>query len=310
MTILTFTAHWRSAQLLPGVFLLLFHVAAFGQNGNPLPLSGRPAGNGAVSPTQTAIPGTTTSVNTLNPAIQVQGPYAGSANGAEKLPFSGKLSLREAIQRGIAYNLGAIGVSQAVRQAHGQSRIARSALLPNLNSDLSEVVEQVNLRALGVRLASPGQGVSIPSVVGPFNYFDLRARLSQTVADLTAWNNYRGSLETVHANEFFSKDARDLVVLAVGGAYLQAIAAQARVTSARAQLDTANALFQQASERRAVGLLAQIDVNRSQVQVLTQQQRLVSLQNDLAKQKINLARLAGLPPSDQYELANDIAFST
>ena len=167
----------------------------------------------------------------------------------------------------------------------------------------------MNLRALGVRIASPVPGVSIPSVVGPFNYFDLRARLSQTVADLTAWNNYRASLETVHANEFFSKDARDLVVLAVGGAYLQVIAAQARVTSARAQLDTANALFQQASERRAVGLLAQIDVNRSQVQVLTQQQRLVSLENDLAKQKINLARLTGLPPSDGFDLTDDIPFT-
>ena len=307
MTILTFTAHWRSAQLLP--VLLLFHGAAFGQNGNPLPLSGRPAGNGLVSSTQTAIPGTTTSVNTLNPAIEVQGPYAGSANGAEKLPFSGKLSLREAIQRGIAYNLGAIGLSQAVREAHGQSRVARSALLPNLNSDLSEVVEQVNLKALGVRIASPVPGISIPSVVGPFNYFDLRARLSQTVADLTAWNNYRASIETVRANELLSKDARDLVVLAVGGAYVEVIAAQARVTSARAQLDTANALFQQASERRAVGLLAQIDVNRSQVQVLAQQQRLVSLQNDLAKQKINLARLTGLPPSDGFDLTDDIPFT-
>src|SRR6516164_8980771 len=255
MTILTFTAHWRSARLLPGAFLLVFHGATFGQNGNPLPLSGRPPGNGSISSTQTAVPGTTTSVNTLNPAIQVQGPYAGSANGADKVPFSGKLSLREAIQRGIAYNLGAIGLSQAVRDAHGQSRVARSALLPNLNSDLSEVVEQVNLKALGVRFASPVQGVSLPSVVGPFNYFDLRARLSQTVADLTAWNNYRASIETVRANEFLSKDARDLVVLAVGGAYVQVIAAQARVTSARAQLDTANALFQQASERRAVGLL-------------------------------------------------------
>src|SRR3989442_7055047 len=309
MTTLKFTHYLRSAPFFPAVFLLLFHGAAFGQSGSPLPLSGRPAGNGSVSSTQTAIPGTTTSVNTLNPAIQVQGPYAGSANGVDKAPFSGKLSLREAIQRGIAYNLGAIGLSQAVREAHGQSRVARSALLPNLNGGLSEVVEQVNIRALGIRLASPAPGVSIPSVVGPFNYFDLRARLSQTVADLTAWNNYRATLETVHANEFFSKDARDLVVLAVGGAYVQVIAAQARVTSARAQLDTANALFQQASERRAVGGLAQIDVNRSQVPVLTQQQRLVSLQNDLPKQKINLARLTRPPVNDQYEVADDMSFS-
>src|SRR5260370_11355953 len=203
-----------------------------------------------------------------------------------------------------------VGLAHAVREDHGDSRVARSALLPNLNSDLSEVVEQVNIRALGIRLASPAPGVSTPSVVGAFNYFDLRARLSQTVADLTAWNNYRASLETVHANEFFSKDARDLVVLAVGGAYVQVIAAQARVISARAQLDTANALFQQASERRAVGLLAQIDVNRSQVQGLTQQQRIGSLQNDLSQQTINLARLTCPPLSAGFGLADDIPFTT
>jgi outer membrane protein TolC len=292
---------------IPFFLILVLSHTAFGQSANPLPLSGRPAGNGSVSSTQTAIPGTTTSVNTLNPAIEVQGPYAGSANSAEKTPFSGKLSLREAIQRGTAYNLGAVGLSQAVRQAHGQSRVARSALLPNLNGDLSEVVEQVNLTALGVRFQSPVPGLRIPPVVGPFNYFDLRARLSQTVADLTAWNNYRASLETVRAYEFSSRDARDLVVLAVGGAYLQVIAAQARITSARAQLETANALFQQSSDRRAVGLAAQIDVNRSQVQVLTQQQRLVSLQNDLAKQKINLARLVGLSPATTFEVTFELS---
>jgi hypothetical protein len=79
--------------------------------------------------------------------------------------------------------------------------VARSVVLPNLNSELSEVVERVNLRVLGVRTASPVPGFAIPSVVGPFNYFDLRARLSQTVADVTAWNNYRASVETGRASQ-------------------------------------------------------------------------------------------------------------
>jgi len=289
--------------------LLSSGVSARGQTVNSLPLSGRPAGNGSVVSTQTAIPGTTTSVNTLNPAIQVLGPYAGSANSSNKLPFSGKLTLLEAIERGLAYNLGAVGMSQAVRQSHGESRAARSALLPNVNSYLTEVATQVDLRALGVRFGSPVPGLTIPPVVGPFNYFDLRAGLSQTVADLTALNNYHAASENVRAAEFLFKDSRDLVVLAVGGAYLQVIAAQARVESARAQLETANALLQQASQERAAGLVAQIDVNRSQVETLTQEQRLVSLQNDLAKQKINLARLAGLPPSDAFELTDDIPFA-
>jgi len=104
-------------------------------------------------------------------------------------------------------------------------------------------------------------------------------------------------------------DARDLIVLAVGGTYLQVIAAQARIDAARAQLTTAEALFKQALEQRAAGVVAQTDLNRSQIQLLTQQQRLVSLENDYSKLKINLARLSGLPPNERFEISDAIPFA-
>jgi outer membrane protein TolC len=280
-----------------------------GTQANQIPLSGRTGQAGSVTAAQAPIAGTTTSVNTINPSIQAQGPYAGSALSTAKTPFSGKLSLKEAVSRGLEFNLGSVGLSLAMQQAQGQARVVRSALMPNVNGSLSETVEQLNLRAQGLRISSPFPGIGIPSTVGPFNFFDLRARLTQTVADLTALNNYKSAKETLHANEFFAQDSKDLVVLAVGGAYLQVIAARARVQSAMAQLETANALYQQTAQQRSVGLLAQIDVNKSEVQMLTQKQRLSSLQNDLAKQKINLARLTGLPPNDHYELTDDVPFA-
>jgi outer membrane protein TolC len=273
-----------------------------------LPLSGRGGLGGAVNTVQTPVPGVTSSVNTLNTSVQVQGPYAGSVSGAAK-PFSGKLSLREAVGRALEYNLGTEGLTQAMRQARGQARVARSSLLPNVNGYLRESVQQTNLQALGLRFNFSFPGISIPTIVGPFNYYDLRATLTQTVADLTALNNYRSAQELVKANEAALRDARDLVVLAAGGAYLQVQAAEARVRSAQAQIDTAQALFKQTQERRAAGLNPQIDVNRSQVQLQTEQQRLMSLQNDVAKQKINLARLAGLPVNNNYEITDDIPYS-
>lgn len=278
-----------------------------GSQATQLPVSGR-SGNGSVSATQTPIPGTTSSVNTLNTTVQTQGPYAGSRSGKQQ-PFSGKLSFREAVERGLAYNLGTVGVTTAVRQSQGQARVARSALLPNLNGALRETVQQENLRALGLRINAPIPGFKFPSVVGPFNYFDLRATLTQTVADMTALNNYRTVQQIARANQFLAQDARDLVVLAVGGAYLQVIAAQARVESAKAQLETAQALFKQTSDRKSAGLSAQIDVNRALVQRETQQQRIDTLTNDLAKQKINLARLTGLPPTDAYEITDRVSFT-
>ena len=274
---------------------------------NQLPLSGRTTQTGSVTATEAPVPGTTTSVDTINPQIQVQGPYTGSAEGRK--PFSGKLSLRDAMDRALEYNLGSISLSEAVRQSRGELKVVRSELLPNLNGYLSETVEQLNLRAAGIRFNIPIPGIAIPSIVGPFNYFDLRATLSQTVADFTAWNNHRSAEESLRANQLSARDARDLVVLAAGGAYLQVIAAAARVQSAQAQLDTAKALYSQTSQQHAVGLVAQIDVNRSRIQMLTEQLRLTSLENDLAKQKINLARITGLPPNNNYDLADDVPFA-
>ncbi len=279
-----------------------------GTQATQLPLSGRTSQSGSVTATQSTTPGVASTVNTLNPTVQVQGAYSGSTSGISNAPFSGKLSLRDAIRRGLEYNLGAVGLAQAVRQAHGQTRVARSVLLPNLTGDLAETVQQTSLAAEGFKFKLPG--FSLPSIIGPYNYIDLRARLTQNVVDLTAWKNYKSANESFRANQLSAQDSRDLVVLAVGGAYLLVIADKARVQSALAQLDTANALYQQASQERAVGVMAQVDVDRSQVQALTQQQRVTSLQNDLAKQKINLARMTGLPPNDQYDLSDDVPYST
>ncbi|HWE53248.1 MAG TPA: TolC family protein [Bryobacteraceae bacterium] len=291
-----------------GAFAQAPSTAGGGAQAAQLPLSGRGAQSGGASVTEQPIPGATTSVNTINPSVQVQGNYTGSTSGAGR-PFSGKLSLREAVDRGLAFNLGPKGISFAMQQAHGQTRVSRSNLMPNLNSSLSETVVQNDLAAQGLRISAPIPGFRFPTVVGPFNYFDLRARLSQTIADFAALNNYRSTQETFHADEFLAKDARDLVVLAVGGAYLQAVAAKARVEAARSQVATANALYDQTNQQRQAGLVARIDADRSQVQALTQQQRMISLENDFAKQKINLARLTGLPPNSNYELSDDVPFS-
>jgi outer membrane protein TolC len=268
-----------------------------------LPLSGRTVESGSAVAAQTPLPGTTTSVNTLNTTVQVTGPYVGSASSVAKMPFTGKLSLNEALQRGLAFNLGAVGLSTAARQARGQARVARSALLPNLNGAFRENYLTEDLAALGIRVPF------LPSVVGPINYFDLRATLTQNLVDITSLNNYKASQEVVRANEEAVQDARDTIVLAVGASYLQVIAAEARLVSARAQLETAIAVYKQAAQQRQAGLIAQIEVNQDLVKQQTQQQRLATLENDLARQKINLARLTGLPPNDKYEVIDNVIYS-
>src|SRR5262249_57075224 len=111
------------------------------------PRLGLSAPTGPVSATQTPTPGKTTIVNTINPTVQTQGPFSGSVWGAARAPFSGRLSLREAVVRGIDFNLGAVGLTNAVAESRAERKIVRSSLLPNISGDLSETVQQLNLGA-------------------------------------------------------------------------------------------------------------------------------------------------------------------
>jgi len=275
-----------------------------------LPLSGRAPQAGSVTATQNSQPGA--GVNTLSPVVQASGAFSGGLPAAAA-PFNGRLSLADAIARGLGYNLGSAQWNNTVRQSEGESRSARAALLPNLNGSASETSEQLDLKASGIRVSFPQTGLlagfSFPTVVGPFSFMQLQATLSQTLFNLTTLNNYRSTQATVKANQMLLRDARDQVVLAVGGAYLGVIAAQARLASARAQLDTANAILDQSQQKQSVGSVARLTVDQNQVQASIQQLQLTSLTHDVAKQKINLARMIGLPPTDQYSISDDVPFA-
>ena len=236
----------------------------------------------------------------------LQGSVPGDAPSSG--PFA--LSLDEALKRGLRFNLGAIESQQSARQAHGESIVARSPLMPNLNGYLREVDEQIDLAAFGFKFnVPPSAGLSIPTIVGPFNFFDLRAGWSQKLADIQSLRTYQSSRESLRAADFSVQDTRELVVYVVTAGYLQVIAASSRVDSAKVQVESAQAIYQQAADRFNSGLSARIDMTRSQVELQTQQQRLTSEQADYAKQKIALARLIGLSAGQEINLTDALPYA-
>ena len=231
-----------------------------------------------------------------------------SSGPATAEPLS--LSLNEALERGLRYNLGGITSVDSARRAQGESIVSRSFLYPNLSGGLRENVEQIDLSSFGFKFNfPPGLGIHIPNIVGPFNYFDLRGYLTQSVANLQYIRSFQSSREERRAAELSAADAREIVVYVVTQAYLQVLAESARVDSARVQVDTAQAIYQQAADRFAAGLNARIDVTRSQVELQTQQQRLTAEQAEFDKEKIGLARLIGLSAGQRYTLADKIPYA-
>jgi outer membrane protein TolC len=275
-----------------------------------LPASGRVLQSGSVSTTQSTVnAGGQNSVNLIDSSVNIQGSYRGSVPAGTATNTLIGLSLQEALQRALNYNLGMVNVTEDVRRARAQRLTFLSQLLPDVNGGLRETVQQTNLTALGFRPSLFPKGITIPSVVGPYNYFDFRATLEQPVVDLTRLHNLRAATENARAAEFTARDTRDLVVLAVTGSYLQVIAAGSRVRAAEAAVRTSEATYQQATDQLRNGLNARIDVTRSRVQLQTDQQRLRGLRADFDTQKLTLARIIGLPSGQVFSLSDDFVFS-
>jgi len=130
----------------------------------------------------------------------------------------------------------------------------------------------------------------------------MRASLSQSLFDFRDFEKERAASESVKAAQFTYKDAREMVVLAVGNAYLQAIAAAARVETAEAQVKNAQALYDKAADQQKAGLSPAIDTLRAQVELQSREQQLIVARNDLAKTRLSVARIIGLPPGQEFVL--------
>jgi outer membrane protein TolC len=272
-----------------------------------LPESGRIAPGTVITQQQA---GPTAGTNVVRSSIQIGGDFQGSVQ-SDKIPAGPvTLTLADAVKLGLDANLGVLTAGDSARASRAQRLSALSNLLPYVSIDATETSTQVNLAAFGFKFnLPPGLGFSIPTVVGPFQYSQLLGNLTQSVWDPVNRRNWHASQESERASNLSARDAREMVVLAVAGAYLQTIAIDAGVGSQRAQVENAQAIYRQAEVRKEAGTNARIDVTRTLVELQGQEQRLNALQSDLRKQKLALARLIGLPLDRELILSDPLAFN-
>ncbi len=215
------------------------------------------------------------------------------------------LSMNEAIDRGLKTNLGLLTSQQSSEETRAARLRALSALLPRISGQLSATEQQLNLQALGFKVKlPPNVGFSIPTIVAPYSYESAFVNVSAPLFDYSALSNLRSSRESVKASALEIKNARDMVVQAVGNAYLLIIAEGARITATEAEIKGDQAVFDNASSRHDAGTAIGIDVLRSQVELKQRQQQLVAVKNQYEKDKLSLGRLIGLPVGQTFEVAD------
>ena len=289
---------WNKLLLLS--FVLLGGAGAFAQYSTPAtPAPYNPIALAEV----TGSPRAAVQAEQSNDHTLLQNPYLGGVAAGKLSATPVQLSLDDAVTFGLKQNLAGVLASDAVSDARGQRWQALSELLPNVVTDTGFGVHQVNVKA-AFGLTIPGQ----PRIIGPFGYFDSRAYLTQSVFDWSSIERSRSSQAQLRSAEFSSKDAREVIVLVIVANYLLVVADQSEVASATSQRDTAKAISQQASDQQTAGVASSVDVLRSQVQLQSREQRLIVAQNNLAKQKLALARAIGLPSGQKFEITTQIPY--
>ena len=240
----------------------------------------------------------------VTPGSATDGSFRGSVVQGKATAGVLSLTLDDAMGRGLRNNLGVVLQGSDIKSANGQRLQELQQLLPTVTAGGNIEVEQVNLAAFGLRF--PG----LKPIVGPFQIVDFRAYLTQNLVNLQAMQNYVASKHNFAAAKLTAEDARDMVVLTVGNAYLLCSADASRITAVEAQVAASKVSLDQATAAHEAGTSPRLDVLRAQVDYQSQQQNLISANNQLAKDKIALARVIGLPLDQKFTLADTAPYAS
>ena len=264
--------------------------AAFGSISTPRPIN--PAA-GTTNPSATA-------TQNLNP-------YLGSTPHGVATRDTLHLSLGDAIGRGLQYNLGLIDSQQASADARAQREHALSALLPQISARAEQTYRQLSYKEFNIALP-PQSGLHLPPTSGQFGYSETRIAAESPLLNIALLDRYRQQKALEAASALATKDARDVVVFAIGAAYFQVVASQARVETERAALASARELDTQVADQYKSDVSPEIDTLRADVELHTTEQRLTDAISDLEKDKLTLDRITGIPLDQAWTPSGDYGY--
>jgi outer membrane protein TolC len=223
--------------------------------------------------------------------LRIQDAFLGGVPQEGKTSGVMRLSLADAIKNGLRYNLGALVSDQSVEAARGARLAALSRLRP-----------QVSARA-GMDYYALREKDQDPT-----NALSAGISFTQPILDFSSRHQISAAEERLKAAGFSNENARDMTAYVVSMLYLQAVADKSRIDAVRAQVRTAQSLYDLAVDQKEAGVVSGIEVLRAQVELQSEQQRLIVAEDQFAKNKLTLARATGLPIGQEFELTDDMSF--
>jgi outer membrane protein TolC len=244
-------------------------------------------------------------------------PYWGSVSAEPLSDRPLRLSLDDAIRRGLSYNLGLKEAENGEKALHGEKNQVEQVFLPTITLSADTGYYVHNLAALGftqsaLKLFSGFfPGGKPPAGFNPITsdtLTDAKVQFTQVFFSAPAIAAFKAAGAAERSAYYAKMTARGEVVQQVGTAYLRALADASEVDNARAEVAEAQVLEQHAHEAHVAGTAANLDELRAQVQLQTQQQALIAAQNQQAKDLILLKREIGIDPAQQITLTDQAPY--
>lgn len=221
-----------------------------------------------------------------------------------------QLSLERAVEIALAPegNARLQIAGEGVRQAESRSAQARGALLPNVDAGLSYQSQTRNLAAVGLQFNSPVPGIQIPTRVGPFSVFDVRGAGTQNILDVSAIRRYQASRAGIAAARAETENTAEQIAAQVARTYLAAVRAEADIEAMRANITLAGEILKQAQDLRAAGTGTGIEITRARVQLANEEQRLLVVENERRRTRLQLLRAMGLRLDTDIQLTDRLKY--
>jgi outer membrane protein TolC len=244
-------------------------------------------------------------------------PFFGSVTAQPVTSEPLKLSLDDAIQRGLKNNLGLREAENGEKVLHGLKTEAIQEFLPTiwLTGDTGYYMHDLAALGFGPKTIAefaslfPGGKMPALSNITRDDLTEGQIHFSQILFSGPVIQAWKAAGAAERAAYFNKMSARGEVVQQVATAYLRAIADQSQVENANALVAQAQLQLDHEHAAHEAGTVANLDELRARVQFESQQQALIAAQNQQAKDSILLKREIGIDPGQEIALTDPAPYS-
>jgi outer membrane protein len=226
-------------------------------------------------------------------------------------PRTLNLTLKNAVEFALAPdgNVRVMLANESIGEAEARAKQARSEFFPNIDGTAGQRSETTNLKTFGFTFQNIPGGFVIPSFVGPFNVFDARVSVQQSVLDFSILRRYRAAKANVTVARLESDSTRDQVSDQIARSYLSCLRADAALESAQSDVDLSEALVRLANSQKNAGTGTGIEVTRAQVQLANDQTHRTAAENDRARATLQLMKDIGLDMEVILQFSDKLALT-